>query len=210
LIPDSYKTIIIPTEAELKISKSKFISQIYPVENLEQVNETLTAARKKFCDAAHHPFAYRLGLDKNNFRYSDDGEPSGSAGKPIMEVIDKFGLTDILIVVTRYYGGVKLGVGGLRRAIFDASELAIQNAEIITKQITENFNIQFDYKYIGAIMNFLEKESIVILSNSSDDKVKLECSVIVSKIKKFKDEIGKLTNASVIISSNTSDYNSAL
>lgn len=197
---DSYKTILNPAEAELKISKSKFISQIFPVTNSEEVNETITAVRKKFYDAVHHPFAYRLGLDKNNFRYSDDGEPSGSAGKPIMEVIDKNELTNVLLVVTRYFGGVKLGVGGLRRAIFDASELAVQNAEIITKQITEKFSIKFDYKYIGAVMNFLEKEGIIILNNTSDDKVKLECEVIVSKIERFKDELGKLTNASVVIS----------
>jgi uncharacterized YigZ family protein len=196
---DIYKTILIPAESELKVSKSKFISQIYPVTNPEEINQTLISAKKKYYDAAHHPFAYRLGLDANNFRYSDDGEPSGSAGKPIMEVIDKFELTNILIVVTRYFGGVKLGVGGLRRAIFEASELAVQNAEIITKQITENFNIEFDYKYIGAVMNFLGKEQIIILSNTSDDKVKLECSVIVSKIERFKDELGKITNASVII-----------
>ena len=196
---DSYKTILNPAEAELKISKSKFISQIFPVTNSEEVIETITAVRKKFYDAAHHPFAYRLGLDKNNFRYSDDGEPSGSAGKPIMEVLDKNELTDVLIVVTRYFGGVKLGIGGLRRAIFDASELAVQNAEIITKQITGNYSIEFDYKYIGAVMNFLEKEGIIILNNTSDEKVKLKCEVIVSKIERFKDELGKLTNASVVI-----------
>lgn len=196
---DSYKTILTPAEAELKVSKSKFISQIYPVLNSDEVNLTLTSARKKYYDAAHHPYAYRLGLDENNFRYSDDGEPSGSAGKPIMEVIDKFELTNVLLVVTRYFGGVKLGVGGLRRAIFEASELAVQNAEIITKQITEDFNIEFDYKYIGAVMNFIEKEQIIILSNTSDDKVKLECSIIVSKVERFKDELGKLTNASINI-----------
>ena len=153
---DSYKTILQSCEAELKVSKSKFISQISPVNNSEEINKALISVRKKNYDAAHHPFAYRLGLDENNFRYSDDGEPSGSAGKPIMEVIDKFELTNVLLVVTRYFGGVKLGVGGLRRAIFEASELVVQNAEIITKQITENFNIEFDYKYIGAIMNFIE------------------------------------------------------
>ena len=120
MIKDSYKTILIPSEGELKVSKSKFISQIYPVTNSEEVNQTLTSAKKKYYDAAHHPYAYRLGSDENNFRYSDDGEPSGSGGKPIMEVIDKFELTNILIVVTRYFGGVKLGVGGLRRAIFEA------------------------------------------------------------------------------------------
>lgn len=195
---DSYKTILLPAEAELKVSKSKFISQIYPVTNPEKINQTLISAKKKFYDAAHHPYAYRLGLDANNFRYSDDGEPSGSAGKPIMEAIDKFELTNTLIIVTRYFGGVKLGVGGLRRAIFEASELAIQNAEIVTRQITEDFKIEFDYKYIGAVMNFLEKEQIMILSNTSDDKVKLECSVIVSKIETFKKELGKFTNASVI------------
>jgi len=196
---DNYKTILIPSEAELKVSRSKFISQIYPVTNTDEVNETIAAARKKYYDAAHHPFAYRLGLDKNNFRYSDDGEPSGSAGKPIMEVIDKNELTNVLIIVTRYFGGVKLGVGGLRRAIFDACELVVQNAEIIIKQITEEFFIEFDYKYIGAVMNFLEKDGIIILNNNSDDKVKLECEVIVSKIERFKDELGKLTNASVVI-----------
>ncbi len=199
MIIDSYKTILLPVEAELKVSKSKFISQIYHVTNPEEINQTLISAKKKYYDAAHHPYAYRLGLDANNFRYSDDGEPSGSAGKPIMEVIDKFELTDTLIVVTRYFGGVKLGVGGLRRAIFEAAELAIQNSEIITKHITEDFKIEFDYKYIGAVMNFLEKEQIIILSNTSDDKVKLECSVIVSKIERFKDELGKLTNASLLI-----------
>jgi len=200
MIIDSYKTILLPAEAELKVSKSKFISQIYPVQTTEEVTQTLIAARKKYYDAAHHPYAYRLGLDTNNFRYSDDGEPSGSAGKPIMEVIDKFELTNVLIVVTRYFGGVKLGVGGLRRAIFEASELAVQNAEIITKQITEDFKIEFDYKYIGAVMSFLEKEQIIIFNNISDDKVKLECSVIVSKVERFKDELGKLTNASIVIS----------
>ena len=200
MIIDSYKTILLPAEAELKVSKSKFVSQIYPVTNPEEINHTLISAKKKYYDAAHHPFAYRLGLDANNFRYSDDGEPSGSAGKPIIEAIDKFELTNTLIVVTRYFGGVKLGVGGLRRAIFQASELAVQNSQIVTKQITEDFKIEFDYKYIGAVMNFLEKEQIVILSNTSDDKVKLECSVIVSKIEKFKDELGKLTNASIVIS----------
>lgn len=197
---DRFKTIISPVEAELKVSKSKFISQVFPVLNSEEVNQALLLSRKKYYDAAHHPFAYRLGLDKNNFRYSDDGEPSGSAGKPIMEVIDKNELTNVLLVVTRYFGGVKLGVGGLRRAIFDASELVVQTAKIITKQITENFLIEFEYKYIGAVMNFLEKEGIIILNNTSDDKVKLQCEVIVSKVEKFKDEIGKLTNASVIIS----------
>ena len=200
MIIDSYKTILAPAEAELKVSKSKFISQIYHVTNSDEVNHTLTSVRKKYYDAAHHPYAYRLGLDANSFRYSDDGEPSGSAGKPIMEVIDKFELTDTLIVVTRYFGGVKLGVGGLRRGIFEAAELAIQNSEIITKHITEDFKIEFDYKYIGAVMNFLEKEQITILFNTSDEKVKLECSVIVSKIEKFKDELGKLTNASIVIS----------
>jgi uncharacterized YigZ family protein len=199
LIVDSYKTIISTAEAELKVSRSKFISQVYPVLNSDEVNQTTAAARKKYYDAAHHPFAYRLGTDSNNFRYSDDGEPSGSAGKPIMEVIDKFEITNVLIIVTRYYGGVKLGVGGLRRAIFEAAELAVQNSEIITKQITENFNIEFDYKYIGAVMNFLEKEQIIILNNTSDDKVRLQCSVIVSKREKFKDELSKLTNASCII-----------
>ncbi|MBX7045765.1 MAG: YigZ family protein [Ignavibacteria bacterium] len=197
---DRFKTIISPAEAELKVSKSKFISQVFPVLNSEEVNQALLLSRKKYYDAAHHPFAYRLGLDKNNFRYSDDGEPSGSAGKPIMEVIDKNELTNVLLVVTRYFGGVKLGVGGLRRAIFDASELVVQTAKIITKQISENFLIEFDYKYIGAVMNFLEKERIIILNNTSDDKVKLQCEVIVSKIERFKDELGKLTNASVIIS----------
>lgn len=204
MIIDSYKTILLTAEAELKVSKSKFISQIYHVTNSDEVNHTLTSVRKKYYDAAHHPYAYRLGLDANSFRYSDDGEPSGSAGKPIMEVIDKFELTDTLIVVTRYFGGVKLGVGGLRRAIFEAAELAVQNSQIVTKQITEDFKIEFDYKYIGAVMNFLEKEQIIILSNTSDDKVKLECCVIISKIERFKDEVGKLTNASIVISESTS------
>lgn len=193
-LKDSFKTIQTKNSFELKTQKSRFIAQSFPFTNSEDSQKILTEVKKKYYDSAHNPFAYRLGLDKDNFRFNDDGEPSGSAGKPILDCIDKFGLTDIIVVVSRYFGGVKLGVGGLKRAFFESAEGCLLNAQIIEKYILKRVSISFDYKFIGSIMNYIEKNSIHILENNSGENVNLICEIRLSKLDEFKENIKNLTS----------------
>lgn len=191
---DSYKTIQVVNSFELKIQKSRFIAQAFPFANPDDLHKIQSEVRKKYFDSSHNPFAYRTGTGKDNFRYNDDGEPSGSAGRPILDAIDKYELTDIIIIVSRYFGGVKLGVGGLKRAFFDAAEGCLQNTQIIEKYVLKRILLKFDYKYIGSVMNFLEKNSIHILENSSGENVNLLCEVRLSKLGEFENQIKNITS----------------
>jgi uncharacterized YigZ family protein len=191
---DSYKTISSYCSFELKIQKSHFIAQAFPFTNAKDLPKILSEVKKKYFDSAHNPFAYRIGLENDRFRFNDDGEPSGSAGKPILDCIDKFGSTNIIVVVSRYFGGVKLGVGGLKRAFFDSAEGCLQNAHIIEKYILKRVSLSFDYKYIGGIMNYIEKNSIHIIENNSDENVNLICEIRLSKLEGFKENIINLTS----------------
>ena len=178
---DSYRTIIKPVISEIKVQKSKFISNAFPLDSQLKFQEILDNVRKQYYDASHHPFAYRLGLTEDNFRYSDDGEPNGSAGKPILDAIDKYELTNVVVVTARYFGGVKLGVGGLRRAFFDSAEECLKGADITNRFIVENFTLESDYNQLNVIMNMLEKEGVKVVENQSGEKVKLNCSIRKSK-----------------------------
>ncbi len=196
---DSFLTIQYPSISEIKITKSGFIAQAFPVSSKSEISEFINEVRKKYYDASHHPYAYRTGIDKNDFKFSDDGEPSGSAGKPILEIIDRYNVTDVLLVVTRYFGGTKLGVGGLRRAISEAADLCMSSAVVIEKLITEKIKLEFDYTYMNVIMNLLGAEKIKLLENNSDEKCKLILEVRLSKINKLKTELISLTNGSIQI-----------
>lgn len=196
---DSFLTIKEKTVSEVKIQKSRFIAHSFPVDSLTGIQEILKSVKKDFYDASHHPYAYRLGTDENNFRYSDDGEPTGSSGIPILEIIDKFRLTNVLIAVSRYFGGIKLGVGGLRRAMSEAAELCLNKAEITEELITENVTAEFDYRFMNVIMNLIGTEKIKLLQNNSGGKCKLILQIRLSKTEKIKSEIFQLTNGSAII-----------
>jgi uncharacterized YigZ family protein len=196
---DSFLTIKKHSSAEIKITRSRFISQAIPVVSKSEIADHINEVRKKYYDASHHPNAYRLGMEKNDFKFSDDGEPSGSAGKPILEIIDKYNVTDMLVIVTRYFGGTKLGVGGLRRAISEAAEMCLSNAVIIEKLITEKMKLEFDYTFMNVIMKLIETEQIKLLENNSDEKCKLILEVRLSKIEKLKTDLTGLTNGSIRI-----------
>lgn len=198
-IRDKYKTVNSHSSCEIKIQKSRFISNLYNLKTNEDVTLFLNTIKKKYYDAKHHPFAYRIGMDKNNFRYNDDGEPSGSSGKPILDAIDKYDLVDVIIIVTRYFGGVKLGVGGLKRAYFESAEECIKNSIISEKFIFKNYAISFDYIFINTIMNFLEKNNIKIITNNSDEKVNLICELRLSLISEFIQNIINITKGSARI-----------
>ncbi|MCB0722774.1 MAG: YigZ family protein [Ignavibacteriae bacterium] len=198
-IKDSYLTLSDGAVSEIKIQKSKFIAQAFPVNSQLKFQEILDNVRKAYYDAAHHPFAYRLGITEDNFRYSDDGEPTGSAGKPVLDAIDKFELTDVCVIVTRYFGGVKLGVGGLRRAFFEATEECLKTAKIEERLITEEFEIESDYNQMNVIMKILEQNDANILSNNSDEKVRLKCSSRLSVLEAVKKELVNATSGNVVI-----------
>jgi len=197
IINDAFKTIRKNASAEIKIKKSIFIAQAFPVNSTDEVREKILNVKKEYFDARHHPFAYRIGYDRNRFRFNDDGEPSGSAGKPILEAMDRFLLTNILIIVTRYFGGIKLGTGGLRRAYYDSALLSLNENNIEERFIYEEIKLEFKFDYINYVMNFIEKHKIKILENNSEEFVKYICDVRLSMVEKLKEELLIITNGSI-------------
>lgn len=166
------RTLEKPVKVEYVEKKSKFIAQAFPVEDLKEAEEILSNVRKEYSNANHNCFAYIIGLDRSIFRYSDDGEPSGTAGKPIYQVIQNFGLTDVLVVVTRYFGGVKLGSSGLVRAYSTATKLALENAKIIEIPQEIVLKIEIDYTNYARVMNSIYKE-LDIICERFENKVEI-------------------------------------
>jgi uncharacterized YigZ family protein len=168
-----YNTIAQPSRAEFKDRGSKFIGYAYPIETVDGFKKQLQGLKKEHPKAVHHCFAYRLGTDGNTFRSSDDGEPSGTAGKPILGQIDSKEITNVLIVVVRYWGGTLLGVPGLINAYKTSASLALQVTPIIQKQIEVNYTIQFDYTQMNEIMLILKQYNCTILHQ----ELQLFCSI---------------------------------
>ena len=153
---DAYRSIAAPAQGLFKDNGSRFIAFAYPVETEDQVKELVQALRKEYHDARHHCYAYRLGYKGDVWRASDDGEPSGSAGRPILGQIDSLGLSDVLVVVVRYFGGIKLGIPGLIRAYKTSTSDALSSAQIVEKIAAQNFGISFDYLSMNAVMKVLK------------------------------------------------------
>ncbi len=154
---DTYKTITKPAEGYINEKKSKFISYIFPISSVDDTKEILDEYRKKYYDARHVCWAYMLGHERDDFRINDDGEPSGTAGKPILGQINSWELTNVLVIVVRYFGGTLLGTGGLIRAYKEAASDAIANAEIIEKTIDDKINIHFEYILLNEVMRVLKQ-----------------------------------------------------
>lgn len=162
--PEYYYTISQPSTAEFKDRGSKFIAYAFPIESIEDFKKQLQALKKEHPKATHHCFAYRIGTDGNLFRQTDDGEPSGSAGKPILGQIDSKQITNVLVVVVRYYGGTLLGVPGLINAYKTAASLALQVTPVVRKPIEKKYIIEFDYTRVNEVMTILKQFSCSILS----------------------------------------------
>jgi len=179
---DSYLTIESEAGGLFKDRGSRFISRAYPVASPDEVKQILEELRKEYHDARHHCFAYRIGPGDGEFRTSDDGEPANSAGKPIYGQIISHNLTNVLIVVIRYFGGTLLGVGGLINAYRSATRDALQNAKIIEKTFDSVIRVTFPYPLINEVMKIIREEKGVILfqdfSDPSTIKVRIRNSVI--------------------------------
>ena len=153
---DAYRSIAARSEGLFKDNGSRFIALAFPVETEDQVREIVASLRKEYHDARHHCYAYRLGYRGDRFRANDDGEPSGSAGRPILGQIDSMGLSDVLVVVVRYFGGIKLGIPGLIRAYRTSTADALGRAEIVEKVAGKRFRLTFDYLSMNGVMKVLK------------------------------------------------------
>lgn len=163
-INDRYKSIAAPSEGLYKDNGSRFIALAYPVREETEIKEILSSVKKKYYDARHHCYAYRLGLKGDIFRANDDGEPSSSAGKPIFNQLLSYGLSDILVIVVRYFGGIKLGIPGLIRAYKSATADAIENGAIIEKTAERDYVLEFGYMEINQVMKTIKDMGLSPLS----------------------------------------------
>ena len=174
---DEYRTIENIGEGYYTEKRSKFLAFAHHVETVDEVKALLDAYRKKFYDARHVCYAYMLGADRLEFRANDDGEPSSTAGKPILGQINSHELTNILIVVVRYYGGVNLGTGGLIVAYREAAADAIAHTEIVTKQVEEIIAIKFDYSLMNDVMRIVKEMNPRIVSQQFDNTCEMQLSI---------------------------------
>lgn len=174
LFEDTYKTIKAPAEGIFKDRGSKFLAYAYPIEREEEVKELIEPLKKEHFKAVHHCYAYRLGMDKTNFRVNDDGEPSGSAGRPILNTLLSKEVTNILVVVVRYFGGTLLGVPGLINAYKSATLEALEAAEIIEKTVNEVYNVSFDFVQMNDIMKIVKEFNLKIRNQVYDNQCSME------------------------------------
>ncbi|TYP72285.1 IMPACT family protein [Aquimarina intermedia] len=186
MIDDTYKTIEKPgNEVLYKDKNSKFFGYTFPVSSEEQVKDILEQLKKEHHAARHWCYAWQLGIEETSYRANDDGEPSNSAGQPIYGQIQSFEVTNILIVVVRYFGGVKLGVGGLISAYKTAAQMALENSDIKTKTIRHHFELIFDYKNMNKVMRIIKSKQIAIIKQD----LELDCRITISVRKKKSKEI---------------------
>ncbi len=172
---DIYQTIAQPSIAEFKDRGSRFIAYSYPIRSAEEFKEKLQLLKKEHPKAVHHCFGYRLGLDGNNYRVSDDGEPSGTAGKPILGQIDSKGLTNVLIIVVRYFGGTLLGVPGLINAYKSAASMALQLTPFTQKPVMVRWTVTFDYTQMNDVMRWVKAFNCEVVQQ----EMQLFCKLVV-------------------------------
>ncbi len=188
---DSYLTIEAAVETACRERSSKFLSYIYPVQNEEQIREALEALRKRYFDATHHCYAWRLGPHGEQFRANDDGEPSGTAGKPILGQLLSHELTDCLVVVVRYFGGTKLGVPGLIAAYKESARQVIEEATIVEKTVDRLFTVHFPYLVMNDVMRIIKEEQPRIRGQEFDNLCAMHLTmresraeILIEKLKK--------------------------
>ncbi len=192
-----YKTIRKEVSAEIKVEGSRFIASVYRVENRGEVERRLTLIRDQFHDASHNAFAYRLGSNRTVFSFFDDRKPPGTAGRPILRMIDKFGLTNVMVVVTRYFGGTKLGRGGLARAYASAAAAALDKSEMISVCETSDVHVCFPYLYAPRVMQVIASVGGRIPEAEYEKDVKLKVRVPVAKIGVFSESVMRVTLGNV-------------
>ena len=189
---DTYRSIEAASEGLFKDNGSRFIALAYPVETEDQVRDIVAGLKKEYHDARHHCYAYRLGHLGDRFRANDDGEPSGSAGRPILGQIDSAGLSDILVVVVRYFGGIKLGIPGLIRAYKTSTADALAQARVVEKVAGLSFRVRFDYLDMNAVMKVLKDLSLPVSGQIFDTQCSVDVRVRLTLLEGFRERMGQI------------------
>ncbi len=175
LFEDTYRTVAEPVEGFFKDKGSKFISFVFPISSENEAKSHLLELREIHPKANHHVYAYRLGVDRMQYRLSDDGEPSGSSGRPILNTLYSREITNVLVVVVRYFGGTLLGIPGLINAYRSATEDALENAEIVVKHLFNLYKLSFSYVQMNDVMRIVKELELPV----SEQLFEMECSLVV-------------------------------
>lgn len=181
-LPDFYKTLSAPATGEFKDRGSKFLAYAWPVQSEEECLAHLESVRKEHFKCNHHCYAWRIGLDGTRFRANDDGEPSGTAGRPILGQIDSFGLTNVFIVVARYFGGTLLGASGLINAYREAAAEALRSAKVVEILVKDVFTLDFDYALMPDVMNAVKKSSLEIIREAYGERGTMDIAIRQSEV----------------------------
>lgn len=192
MVTCTYKTIEKPSEGLFKDKGSKFLAYAYPVLSEEDVKKCIDTLRKEHFSARHHCWAYKLGCSGERYRSSDDGEPSNSAGKPILGQLDSFGVTNVVIVVVRYFGGVLLGVGGLIQAYKEAAKDALLQAEIVVRVVKHRYVVTFPYDQDASVRTVLKKYNVDIVEQKFEEECTFYCDVAIDKEVHFLNMLSKI------------------
>ena len=196
---DEYRTIMRPSEGLYKEKGSKFIALAFPVSDADEANTRLVEVRKKYHDARHHCYAYRIGAgDNGEIRMNDDGEPSGTAGRPIFGQIESLDLTHVMVIVVRYFGGVKLGTGGLTRAYKTAAREALDAARTVVRVLSDELTLRFAYPLLNDVMRVIKEEDLRIAGQNFAEDCMIKISVRKEKAGKIKERFCSIYGVEVL------------
>ena len=196
---DTFKTIKSVSEAVYTEKRSKFIAMAFPVCTVDEIKETLLACQKKYYDARHVCYAYMLGAEREVFRANDNGEPSGTAGRPILGQINSKELTDVLVVVVRYFGGIKLGTGGLIVAYKTAAAAALDNAEVIEKTVDCRVSFSLEYPFLNDVMRIVKSENARIVGQYYDTDYYMTLEIGKAHMDMLKDKLSKVETLKITV-----------
>jgi uncharacterized YigZ family protein len=197
---DEYQTIAENGRYDLKEKGSKFTGFTFRIASVEEADLIIQKNKKEYYDATHNCFAYRIGLDGNLFRFNDDGEPSSTAGKPILNAIDQLKVTDLLVIVNRYFGGTKLGVPGLIKTYHNSAYEAIKYSKIVTVIIKKKLSLRFEHRFISTVMHILSMKNIAILEQLYDEYVNMKIEIRLSESDVFAKALFESLNGKIKIS----------
>lgn len=196
---DEYKTVEGISEGYFRDRGSKFISYCYPVYNNIEVKQTVDEIKKKYHDARHHCFAFRIGVEGKQYRANDDGEPSGSAGLPILNQLRSFELTNCIVIVVRYFGGTLLGVPGLINAYKTATIEALKNAKTVKKTVDDIFELKFEYPQMNDVITIIKAENLTEIAHKYEISCQIALSIRKSRTEEFFNRFSKIRDVKIEI-----------
>jgi uncharacterized YigZ family protein len=198
LFDDTYKTIVQPSESIFRDRGSKFLGYAYPVTSDNDIKAIVANLKAEHPKANHHCWAIRLGIDRSVFRVNDDGEPSGTAGRPILNILLSRNITNVLVVVVRYFGGTLLGVPGLINAYKTATEMALDVAQVVEKTVNDIYTITFEYVQMNEVMRIIKDEQLQILEQVSELKCQIKFSVRKTQVEQVMYKLNKVSGVKAV------------